>query len=256
VASTCLARAATLWRPSRRSGKRRSTPSGAPERRRRGCTREFSAGRWYAQQGGDAAGCSTRSTPPLLDLAMARQVGARAMFANRDDPDPAHRPGPWNSNCLPDAAGFGLLPPPARSAAERGLSAGPPTSQRPTPAFEPSGYRVSRSRPSSRPSRPSAGNCCSRRRWVVISTWTAGGSASGAIDYLMPVGGHSGPPQRHGAKRIRTADLLGAIQALSQLSYSPAAGKYIGRPERAWRACCGGLGYESGRSATHERTQP
>jgi hypothetical protein len=29
-------------------------------------------------------------------------------------------------------------------------------------------------------------------------------------------------PADHGAKRIRTADLLGAIQALSQLSYSPA----------------------------------
>ncbi len=28
---------------------------------------------------------------------------------------------------------------------------------------------------------------------------------------------------RGGARRIRTADLLGAIQALSQLSYSPAA---------------------------------
>jgi hypothetical protein len=28
--------------------------------------------------------------------------------------------------------------------------------------------------------------------------------------------------ENHGAKRIRTADLLGAIQALSQLSYSPA----------------------------------
>jgi hypothetical protein len=30
----------------------------------------------------------------------------------------------------------------------------------------------------------------------------------------------------NGAKRIRTADLLGAIQALSQLSYSPAKSKY------------------------------
>jgi hypothetical protein len=29
-------------------------------------------------------------------------------------------------------------------------------------------------------------------------------------------------PSAYGAKRIRTADLLGAIQALSQLSYSPA----------------------------------
>ena len=33
----------------------------------------------------------------------------------------------------------------------------------------------------------------------------------------------------HGAKRIRTADLLGAIQALSQLSYSPANAQYIER---------------------------
>ena len=34
---------------------------------------------------------------------------------------------------------------------------------------------------------------------------------------------------RNGAKRIRTADLLGAIQALSQLSYSPANAQYIER---------------------------
>ena len=33
----------------------------------------------------------------------------------------------------------------------------------------------------------------------------------------------------YGAKRIRTADLLGAIQALSQLSYSPANAQYIER---------------------------
>jgi N-terminal domain of (some) glycogen debranching enzymes len=32
---------------------------------------------------------------------------------------------------------------------------------------------------------------------------------------------------RHGASRTRTGDLLGAIQALSQLSYSPAAGKSV-----------------------------
>jgi hypothetical protein len=32
-------------------------------------------------------------------------------------------------------------------------------------------------------------------------------------------------PFRDGASRTRTGDLLGAIQALSQLSYSPAEGK-------------------------------
>jgi hypothetical protein len=32
----------------------------------------------------------------------------------------------------------------------------------------------------------------------------------------------------HGASRTRTGDLLGAIQALSQLSYSPAAPRVAG----------------------------
>jgi hypothetical protein len=36
------------------------------------------------------------------------------------------------------------------------------------------------------------------------------------------------PPSKHGASRTRTGDLLGAIQALSQLSYSPAVGKCSG----------------------------
>ena len=40
---------------------------------------------------------------------------------------------------------------------------------------------------------------------------------------------HSLVEQQNGAKRIRTADLLGAIQALSQLSYSPANAQYIER---------------------------
>ena len=42
-------------------------------------------------------------------------------------------------------------------------------------------------------------------------------------------GSHPGGHETYGAKRIRTADLLGAIQALSQLSYSPANAQYIGR---------------------------
>src|SRR4051795_6794098 len=50
-------------------------------------------------------------------------------------------------------------------------------------------------------------------------------------------------PQKNGAKRIRTADLLGAIQALSQLSYSPANAQYIER--QAWSEPCG-----TGASAT------
>ena len=37
----------------------------------------------------------------------------------------------------------------------------------------------------------------------------------------------------NGAKRIRTADLLGAIQALSQLSYSPARAEVYPRPSAA-----------------------
>ena len=40
---------------------------------------------------------------------------------------------------------------------------------------------------------------------------------------------HPGGHEIYGAKRIRTADLLGAIQALSQLSYSPANAQYIER---------------------------
>src|SRR6478736_7128556 len=38
---------------------------------------------------------------------------------------------------------------------------------------------------------------------------------------------------KNGAKRIRTADLLGAIQALSQLSYSPARAAVYPRPRPA-----------------------
>jgi hypothetical protein len=58
--------------------------------------------------------------------------------------------------------------------------------------------------------------------------------ATGRIQRVIGAGSSLVQPARtaypsDGAKRIRTADLLGAIQALSQLSYSPAKAQYIER---------------------------
>jgi hypothetical protein len=47
------------------------------------------------------------------------------------------------------------------------------------------------------------------------------------LEVVMAAEG-GGLPAENGASRTRTGDLLGAIQALSQLSYSPAATRVAG----------------------------
>ena len=58
----------------------------------------------------------------------------------------------------------------------------------------------------------------------------------------LPFSAQPSASPRHGAKRIRTADLLGAIQALSQLSYSPARAEVYRRDCPAQAPPVGGAG--------------